>query len=73
MQVLGGPPVALLRGGTPADVRREVARILGSGVMRLSRRFVLREGNALAPGTPIVNVGAMYAACEEFGWYRRDT
>jgi uroporphyrinogen-III decarboxylase len=73
VQVLGGPPVALLRGGTPEEVRRETARILGSGVMRLSRRFVLREANALAPGTPLENVSAMYAACEEHGRYRRDT
>ncbi len=71
VQVLGGPPVALLRGGTPEEIRRETARILGSGVMRLSRRFVLREGNALAPGTPLENVSAMYAACEEYGRYGR--
>jgi len=32
-------------------------------------KFVLREGNNLAPFTPVANVAAMYAACTEFGWY----
>ena len=32
-------------------------------------KFVLREGNNLAPFTPVANVAAMYAACKAFGRY----
>ncbi|MGD9497577.1 MAG: uroporphyrinogen decarboxylase family protein [Armatimonadota bacterium] len=67
--IYGGPHVELLRTGTPEQVRAEVRRILGSGVMA-GGKFVLREGNNLAPGTPEENVAAMYAACQEYGRYR---
>jgi len=60
--------VELLRTGTPEQVRAETRRILDSGVMA-GGKFVLREGNNLAPGTPEENVAAMYAACREFGGY----
>ena len=68
-RVNGGPEVSLLRDGTPAQVEARVREILGSGVMDLSRRFVLREANALSPGTPAENVNAMYRACERYGGY----
>jgi hypothetical protein len=32
-------------------------------------RFILREANNLAPGTPIANVVAFYEAAKEFGQY----
>ena len=64
----GGPHVEILRTGTPDAVRAEAKRILESGVMD-GGKFVLREGNNLAPGTPPENVAAMYEACEEFGRY----
>jgi len=32
-------------------------------------KFILREGNNLAPGTPEENVAAMCAACKKFGRY----
>lgn len=64
----GGPHVEILRSGTPDAVRAEARRILGSGVMD-GGKFVLREGNNLAPGTPPANVAAMYEACKEFGKY----
>jgi uroporphyrinogen-III decarboxylase len=35
-------------------------------------KFILREGNNLAPGTPIENVAAMYEACKKFGPYEQD-
>ncbi len=66
--IYGGPHVELLRSGTPARVREEARRILQSGVME-GGKFVLREGNNLAPGTPLANVAAMYEACKEFGRY----
>ncbi|HQI75774.1 MAG TPA: uroporphyrinogen decarboxylase family protein, partial [Candidatus Latescibacteria bacterium] len=49
-------------------VRAEVKRILGSGIME-GGRFVLREGNNLAPGVPMENLRAMWDAVHEFGTY----
>jgi uroporphyrinogen-III decarboxylase len=43
-----------------------VRRILQSGVLE-GGRFLLREGNNLAPGTPLENTEAMYYAGREFG------
>ncbi|MFH0796148.1 MAG: uroporphyrinogen decarboxylase family protein [Candidatus Omnitrophota bacterium] len=68
VQIYGGPTIMLLKNGTPEDVRKEVARICQSGIME-GGRFVLREGNNLAPGTPVENVSAMYEAGKEFGRY----
>jgi uroporphyrinogen-III decarboxylase len=33
-------------------------------------RFVLREGNNLAPGIPLENLWAMYDTVKEYGVYR---
>ena len=68
VKIQGGPHVELLRSGTPEAVRAETKRILESGVMD-GGTFVLREGNNLAPGTPIANIAAMYDACKQFGSY----
>jgi uroporphyrinogen-III decarboxylase len=68
VEILGGPHVELLRRGPVEAIVNETRRVLQSGVMR-GGRFVLREGNNLAPGTPAANVAAMYAACKEFGRY----
>ncbi len=68
VEIYGGPRVELLRSGGESAVRAEVKRILGSGVME-GGRFVLREGNNVAPGTPPANIAAMYEACKEFGRY----
>ena len=68
VRIQGGPHVELLRTGTHAQVREETRRILESGIME-GGKFVLREGNNLAPGTPEENVAAMYAACKRFGRY----
>ena len=62
----GGPHVEFLMRATPAEVREEVRRILQSGVLE-GGRFVLREGNNLAPGTPLANTEALYHAGREFG------
>ncbi len=66
--IQGGPHVEVLRCGTPASIRQETKRILESGITE-GGRFILREGNNLAPGTPPENVRAMYEACKEFGRY----
>ena len=64
----GGPNVSLLLGGTPEAVVSETKRILGE-VMPFTKRFVLREGNNLAPCTPPKNIAAMYEAVRQFGKY----
>jgi uroporphyrinogen-III decarboxylase len=64
VQVNGGPHVELLLSGTPTQVRDEARRILASGICR-GGRFVLREGNNLAPHTPPENTEAMYYAVRE--------
>jgi len=64
----GGPSVPFLQQATPESVRDEVKRVLGSGIME-GGRFVLREGNNLAPGIPLENLWAMYEAGKEFGRY----
>lgn len=69
VELLGGPPVPLLRYGTSDDVRRSVTQILTSGVME-GGRFILREGNNLAPGTPLENIRTMYEVGKELGCYR---
>jgi len=61
----GGPSVVLLRDGTPDEVRSETHRILHSGICD-GGRFVLREGNNLAPGTPFENLAAMYEEARRY-------
>jgi uroporphyrinogen-III decarboxylase len=68
VQIYGGPSVTILKYASADAVRQEVKRICGSGIME-GGRFVLREANNLAPGTPIENVEAMYDAANEFGRY----
>ena len=55
----GGPSAIFLQQATPEEVRAETERILNSGICD-GGRFVLREGNNLAPGTPLANLAAMY-------------
>lgn len=69
VRILGGPSTRMIYNGTPAEIKAEVKRILDSGVMEKSRCFILREGNALSPGTPVENANAIYEAAEEFGYY----
>lgn len=65
----GGPHVELLRSASAAEVKAEVNRILGSGILE-GGRFILREGNNLAPRTPLANTEAMYQAGRSGGSYR---
>ena len=62
--IQGGPSAQFLALSSPEDVREEVRRILSTGVLE-GGRFILREGNNLAPGTPEENVAAMYHAARE--------
>lgn len=70
IEILGGPSVPFLIRATADEVREETKRILSSGVMD-GGRFILREGNNLAPGTAIENIRAMYETAKEFGTYPR--
>jgi hypothetical protein len=64
--IWGGPNVMILKDGTPAQVAQETTRILDSGICE-GGRFVLREGNNLAPHTPRANLSAMYEAARAWG------
>jgi uroporphyrinogen-III decarboxylase len=64
VRLQGGPHVDFLMRAKPEEVRDEVRRILNSGVLE-GGRFLLREGNNLAPYTPLANTEAMYHAGRE--------
>jgi len=64
----GGPSIMLLKQGPAENVRKEVKRICASGIME-GGRFILREGNNLAPCTPVEHIEAMYEAGKEYGKY----
>jgi uroporphyrinogen-III decarboxylase len=66
--IQGGPTVQLLLHGTPEQVTEEVKRILATGVTE-GKRFMLREANNLAPGTPLLNLDAFYRAAVTYGRY----
>lgn len=68
VELLGGPSVPLLYQGSPEQVRADTIRILQSGVME-GGKFILREGNNLAPGTPLENLWTMYETGKEYGRY----
>jgi len=68
VEIYGGPNIMLLKDGPATAIKSEVERICKSGIME-GRRFVLREGNNLAPCTPIEHIEAMYETGKEFGYY----
>ena len=71
VEILGGPSAPFLRDASPEEVRAEVQRILASGIME-GGRFILRDGNNLAPGTPLENLWAMYDTARIYGRYTRE-
>ena len=66
--IQGGPSIQLLLHGTPAQITEETKRILASGITE-GKRFMLREGNNLAPCTPLANLDAFYQAALTYGRY----
>ena len=66
--VYGGPNIMLLKNESAENIKQEVERICTSGIMK-GGKFILREGNNLAPCTPIENIKAMYEAGKVFGRY----
>ncbi len=70
IEISGGPPVDLLRYGTPDACAKAAQAILQSGI-KAGGRFILQEGNNLPPCSPIENLAAVYQACLEYGVYDR--
>ncbi len=68
-RVNGGVEAGILLNGTPDEVLRRAKEILSSGVIQKSKKFVLREANALSPGTPLENVNMLYHAAVKYGTY----
>lgn len=66
--ISGGVHVDLLLSGTPQQVTAETRRIIEE-VKPLTRRFIMREANNLAPGTPPENIAAMYETVRAYGVY----
>lgn len=66
IRIYGGPDVAFLHDATPSEIAEKTRSILES-VKPYTRKFVLRDANNVAPGTPVENLNAMYAACLKYG------
>lgn len=66
VRIQGGPNVKIVHRGTPCEIWEETRRILQTGALE-GGLFVLREGNNLAPGTPLENTEALYYSGREFG------
>ncbi len=66
--IYGGIHIEKLKNDTPEEIRDEAKRILAGGIMR-GGKFILREANNLAPGTPLENITAMYQTCRQHGRY----
>jgi uroporphyrinogen-III decarboxylase len=58
----------LLKDGPIEDIKEEVMRVLRSGVME-GGKFLLCEGNNVAPLTPIEHMKTMYDTGKEYGRY----
>ena len=68
VEIQGGVKVSDLLMGTPGSVTDLTRTILESGIMR-GGRFIIKEANDLAPGVPLANMQAMYAAVKQYGVY----
>ena len=66
--IWGGIHIEKLKNDTPEEIEAETKRILQSGIMK-GGKFIFREANNLAPGTPLENIMAMYNACKKYGKY----
>lgn len=66
--ILGGPRSELIRSGTREQILEEGRRIIEE-VKPYTKKFILREGNDIAPYTPLENIAALYEARERYGRY----
>lgn len=69
--IYGGPHIALLQRGPIDRIRARTREILYSGVAD-NAPFIIREGNNLAPYTPLAHIRAFYSAALQFGRYAPD-
>jgi hypothetical protein len=69
VQLRGNIHPELLRQGPAEAIREAVRELCASGVME-GGRFIMCEGNNVAPHTPLENMRVMYEAGKEFGRYR---
>jgi len=69
VEIQGGPRVALVLSGTEEELLLESKRILESGIMQ-GGKFIFKEGNNLAPLSPMKNISVMLDACRRFGAYK---
>lgn len=59
----------LLRDGPPSAIEEAVGKLLSSGVME-GGKFILCEGNNVAPCTPLEHFAVMYEAGKKYGIYQ---
>lgn len=67
--ILGGPKSELVRAGSREQIMEEAKRIIQE-VRPYTKKFILREGNDIAPYTPLENIAALYEARERYGIYQ---
>mgnify|MGYP001562894663 CR=1 FL=1 len=69
VELIGNIAPMLLRSGPPALLEAAVKNACEGGAMR-GGRFILMDGNNVAPGTPLAHFAAMYEAGKRWGRYR---
>ena len=67
--IQGGVSSDIVFAGTPEMIEAETKRIIES-VKPLTKKFVYRDGNNIAPYTPLENMLALYHAGVKYGKYR---
>lgn len=66
--IQGGPKSELIRTGSREEILKEAKRIIDE-VKPYTKKFILREGNDIAPYTPLVNIQTLYEAAKMYGQY----
>ncbi len=69
IELIGNLSPELLRRGPPGAIRDAVRALASSGVAR-GGRFILRDGNNCAPGTPPDHLAVAYDAARAADWVR---
>jgi len=72
VQLRGNIHPELLRQGPREELKRAIIALLRSGVME-GGRFIMCEGNNVAPRTPVENMRYMYEVGKEYGKYDADS
>lgn len=70
VRVFGGPRIDILKSGTAEEIENETRRIL-EDVVPVSKSFVIRDANNLAPGTSPENIQIMYDTVKKYGIYKK--